>query len=193
MIGTVATVAIQSPPDRGGPCGARIKERTDERRASGGRISQGSVGRRDAARRAGFRAPRRRHRGQQPSPEWFDKADASGRSWPSWRTIPPNTTRISGSTTSIGFTPMRSVSALAGCVAFYPTEIPLHHRSAWMGDSDPFGELAAACRKRGMVIVRTHRSALDPPRRRRSAPGMDRRRRRGPVPAATGATPERWV
>src|SRR6266536_2225641 len=28
-----------------------------------------------------------------------------------------------------------------GCVAYYPTKIPLHHRSKWMGDSDPFGEL----------------------------------------------------
>lgn len=40
-----------------------------------------------------------------------------------------------------------------GCVAFYPTEIPLHYRSAWMGDTDPFGELAAACREAGRVIV----------------------------------------
>ncbi|MCW5982088.1 MAG: beta-galactosidase trimerization domain-containing protein [Bryobacteraceae bacterium] len=40
-----------------------------------------------------------------------------------------------------------------GCVAYYPTKIPLHHRSAWMQDADPFGELAAACRKLGMVVV----------------------------------------
>lgn len=40
-----------------------------------------------------------------------------------------------------------------GCVAFYPTEIPYHHRSQWMGDSDPFGELAEACREMGLVIV----------------------------------------
>src|ERR1043165_1550288 len=26
-----------------------------------------------------------------------------------------------------------------GIVAYYPTAIPLHHRSAWLGDSDPFG------------------------------------------------------
>ncbi len=43
-----------------------------------------------------------------------------------------------------------------GCVAYYPTKIPLHHRSRWMGDSDPFGELVAGCRKLGMnVIART--------------------------------------
>jgi len=40
-----------------------------------------------------------------------------------------------------------------GCVAYYPTRIPLHHRSAWMGDSDPFGELVEGCRKLDMVIV----------------------------------------
>ena len=43
-----------------------------------------------------------------------------------------------------------------GCVAYYPTQLPLHHRSAWMGDGDPFGELLAGCRKLGMnVIART--------------------------------------
>lgn len=43
-----------------------------------------------------------------------------------------------------------------GCVAYYPTKIPFHHRSAWMGDTDPFGELVSGCRKLGMnVIART--------------------------------------
>jgi hypothetical protein len=40
-----------------------------------------------------------------------------------------------------------------GCVAYYPTKIPLHYRSPWMGDTDPFGELVAGCRKLGMVVV----------------------------------------
>jgi len=40
-----------------------------------------------------------------------------------------------------------------GCVAYYPTEIPLHHRSQYLGDRDPFGELVAGCRKLGMVIL----------------------------------------
>ncbi len=40
-----------------------------------------------------------------------------------------------------------------GCVAYYPTDIPLHHRSAWMGDSDPFGDLVAGCRRLGMVVI----------------------------------------
>ncbi len=40
-----------------------------------------------------------------------------------------------------------------GCVAYYPTRIPFHHRSASMGDSDPFGELVAGCRKMGMIVI----------------------------------------
>src|SRR5579871_6674220 len=43
-----------------------------------------------------------------------------------------------------------------GCVAFYPTQIPLHYRSKWLGDKDAFGEIAASCRKLGMnVLART--------------------------------------
>ncbi len=40
-----------------------------------------------------------------------------------------------------------------GCVAYYPTKIPFHHRSAWLGDRDAFGELFAGCRKLGMVVI----------------------------------------
>jgi len=40
-----------------------------------------------------------------------------------------------------------------GCVAYYPTAVPFHHRSQWLGESDPFGELVAGCRKLGMVVV----------------------------------------
>jgi hypothetical protein len=40
-----------------------------------------------------------------------------------------------------------------GCVAFYPTQIPFHHRSAWLGDRDVLGELIAGCRKLGMVVI----------------------------------------
>src|SRR5215467_11563870 len=32
-----------------------------------------------------------------------------------------------------------------GCVAYYPTTIPLHHRSQWLGNMDPFGDLVAGC------------------------------------------------
>jgi hypothetical protein len=41
-----------------------------------------------------------------------------------------------------------------GCVAYYPTKIRYHHRSAWMKDGDdPFGELVKGCRKMGMIVV----------------------------------------
>jgi hypothetical protein len=48
-----------------------------------------------------------------------------------------------------------------GIVAYYPTEIPLHHRSAWLGTTDPFGALAAGCRSLGMrVVARTDPHAV---------------------------------
>ncbi|HVU23891.1 MAG TPA: twin-arginine translocation signal domain-containing protein, partial [Opitutus sp.] len=40
-----------------------------------------------------------------------------------------------------------------GCTAFYPTEIPFHHRSPFLGQRDLFGEFVAGCRKLGMVVV----------------------------------------
>jgi hypothetical protein len=43
-----------------------------------------------------------------------------------------------------------------GVVAFYPTEIPFHYRSRWLGTTDAFGDIVAGCRKLGMnVIART--------------------------------------
>ncbi|MGH7967434.1 MAG: twin-arginine translocation signal domain-containing protein, partial [Limisphaerales bacterium] len=40
-----------------------------------------------------------------------------------------------------------------GCVAYYPTQVPLHHRSQWLGDRDVFGDLVRGCRKLGMVVI----------------------------------------
>jgi hypothetical protein len=40
-----------------------------------------------------------------------------------------------------------------GCVAFYPTRVPLHYRSKWLGNRDTFGEMAGACRNFGMNVV----------------------------------------
>jgi len=40
-----------------------------------------------------------------------------------------------------------------GVVAYYPTQIPLHHRSAWLKDTDPFGYLVGGCRKMQMVVI----------------------------------------
>src|SRR5918992_1659195 len=48
-----------------------------------------------------------------------------------------------------------------GIVAYYPTEVPLHHRSAWLGTSDPFGVLVSGCRALGMnVVARTDPHAV---------------------------------
>jgi hypothetical protein len=40
-----------------------------------------------------------------------------------------------------------------GVVAYYPTDIPLHHRSNWLGESDPFGYLVEGSRKMNMSII----------------------------------------
>jgi putative glycosyl hydrolase-like family 6 (GHL6) protein/glycosyl hydrolase family 42 (putative beta-galactosidase) len=40
-----------------------------------------------------------------------------------------------------------------GVVAYYPTKIPLHHRSDWMRDTDPFGALFDGCRRRNMAVI----------------------------------------
>ena len=54
-----------------------------------------------------------------------------------------------------------------GCVAYYPTQVPYHHRSAWLEGRDVLGELITGCRKLGMVVVG---QAQFPPR------GVERRR-----------------
>ena len=40
-----------------------------------------------------------------------------------------------------------------GCVAYYPTKIPLHYRSKYLGNTDAFGELVEGCRKLGMNVI----------------------------------------
>lgn len=40
-----------------------------------------------------------------------------------------------------------------GCVAYYPTAVPFHHRSDWLGERDVLGELVTGCRRLGMVVV----------------------------------------
>jgi len=40
-----------------------------------------------------------------------------------------------------------------GCVAFYPTKVPLHYRSKFLGNGDTFGEMLAGCRKLGMIVT----------------------------------------
>ncbi|MFC4874573.1 alpha-amylase family protein [Negadavirga shengliensis] len=40
-----------------------------------------------------------------------------------------------------------------GVVAFYPTAIPLHHRSNWLGEEDTLGYLVSRCRRMGMTVI----------------------------------------
>lgn len=40
-----------------------------------------------------------------------------------------------------------------GIVAFYPTQVPYHHRSQFLGTRDLFGEMVAATKRRGMHAV----------------------------------------
>jgi hypothetical protein len=40
-----------------------------------------------------------------------------------------------------------------GIVAYYPTEVPLHHRSASLGSTDPFGTLVTGCRAMNMNVL----------------------------------------
>lgn len=40
-----------------------------------------------------------------------------------------------------------------GIVAYYPTKFPLHHRASGLGDRDLYGELVAAARADGIVVV----------------------------------------
>jgi hypothetical protein len=40
-----------------------------------------------------------------------------------------------------------------GCVAFYPTQVPFHYRSKWLGNMDTYGDIASGCRKLNMNVV----------------------------------------
>jgi Hypothetical glycosyl hydrolase 6 len=79
-----------------------------------------------------------------------------------------------------------------GIVAYYPTDIPLHHRSAWLGDRDPFGDLTKGCRALGMrVVARTDPHAVRE-EVKAAHPDWINVRRDG-QPYRHWANPEMWV
>ena len=79
-----------------------------------------------------------------------------------------------------------------GCVAYYPTKVPFHHRSAWLENRDPFGELFEGCRKLGMVVLArtdphaTYQDVLDAHPDWIAVDAQGRKRRHW-------ASPEMWV
>src|SRR5205085_1383231 len=79
-----------------------------------------------------------------------------------------------------------------GIVAYYPTDVPFHHRSAFLGGTDPFGDLVKGCRALGMqVIARTDPHATREGTRAAHPDWIAAGRDGGPT--RHWANPELWV
>jgi len=119
------------------------------------------------------------------APSWIDKPMR----WAQLTLVeddPGNSMRSSGWITSGAPGPTRSCLSAGGCLAYYPTKVPFHHRSAWLGGGDPFGELVAGCRKLGMVVIARTDPHATYDDAAKGAPGLDRRNRRRPAAAPLG-------
>ncbi len=86
------------------------------------------------------------------SGEWFDKPMR----WPQLTLTEDDPKHFNLKFWLDYFARIRSDAAClsaGGVVAYYPTKIPLHHRSQWLGSTDPFGDLVKGCRKQNMVVI----------------------------------------
>ena len=45
------------------------------------------------------------------------------------------------------------VLSAGGVLAFYPTEVPFHRRSRWLGERDVFGDMVEAAKKQDLVVL----------------------------------------
>ena len=88
-----------------------------------------------------------------------------------------------------GHAQRRRCLSAGGCVAYYPTEIPFHHRSRLPGRPRPVRRTGRGLPAAGHGRARPDRPARDLRRRTAGAPRLDRRRRRGHASAATGPRP----
>jgi hypothetical protein len=97
-----------------------------------------------------------------PAPEWFDRPMR----WAQLTLVEDDPGKYDPKFWLDYFSRTHSDAAClsaGGCVAFYPTKIPLHYRSQWLGTRDSFGELVAGCRERNMVVIaRTDPHAVNP-------------------------------
>ena len=85
-----------------------------------------------------------------------------------------------------------------GCVAYYPTKVPLHYRSQWLGDTRSVRRTGGGLPQAEHGGDRAHRSARRAPGRLRRASRLDRRRCRGQQAPPSGrcrnsGSPARWV
>ena len=73
-----------------------------------------------------------------------------------------------------------------GYIAYYPSQVPLHYVSRFIGETDPFGTLVAGARVARHARHGPRRPARHPPGRGRRPSGMDRGRQGGPPAPALG-------
>ena len=73
--------------------------------------------------------------------------------------------------------------SVTGIIAFYPTQVPFHRRSRFLGDRDLFGECAAAAKKRGIRVIARMSPDLNWPDATRAHPEWFTRNARGEIQA----------